>query len=91
MSKSNTTENDVLKALLIGTDPSWRGNATLYVSLHNGDPGEGGTQSTNETGGGVYAAYLRQPITKATGWTDSGSTFTNAALIQFPQCVGTGD
>ena len=91
MSKSNSTENDVLKAILVGTDPSWRANATLYVSLHNADPGEAGTQTSNETGGGVYAAYVRQPITKATGWTDGGSTFTNAALIQFPQCVGTGD
>lgn len=30
----------------------------------------------------------RVAITKATGWTDGGSTFSNAALIQAPQCTG---
>jgi hypothetical protein len=25
-------------------------------------------------------------ITKASGWTDGGATFSNANLLQFPQC-----
>lgn len=87
MSKSNTTENDILKAVLQGTDPSWRAGASLYLALYTADPGETGTAITNET---AYTDYARQTLTKATAWTDSGSSFTNAALIQFPQCGVTG-
>ena len=87
MSKSNTTENDILKAVLQGVDPSWRAGANLYLALYTADPGEAGTATTNETS---YTNYARQTIVKATGWTDGGSSFTNAALIQFPQCGVTG-
>ena len=38
MSLSNNAENDFLKCLLQGTDPSWRAGATLYLSLHSSDP-----------------------------------------------------
>ena len=38
MSKSNTTENDFLKMVLQGTDPTWRAGASLYVALHTADP-----------------------------------------------------
>lgn len=68
MSKSNTTENDVLKAILQGTDPSWRAGANLYLALYTADPGEAGTAITNET---AYTNYARQTIVKATGWTDA--------------------
>ena len=88
MSKGDTTENDTLKLLLKGVSPSYLGNANVYVALHTDDPGESGTQSTNE--GTVYTNYARQPIVKATGWTDGGSEFTNAALIQFPICGASG-
>lgn len=87
MSKSNTTENDILKAVLQWTDPSWRAWANLYLALYTSDPGEAGTAITNET---AYTNYARQTIVKATGWTDGGSSFTNSALIQFPQCGVTG-
>lgn len=87
MSKSNTTENDVLAMALKGVDPSWRSSSTIYLALYTADPGEAGTATTNET---AYTNYARQAITKSSGWTDSGSTFTNAALIQFPQCGTTG-
>ena len=87
MSKSNTTENDILKAVLQGTDPSWRAWANLYLALYTADPDETGTAVTNET---AYTNYARQTIVKATGWTDGGSSFTNSALIQFPQCWVTG-
>ena len=43
MSKSNTTENDILKMILQGTDPSWRAGATQYVALHTADPADAGT------------------------------------------------
>jgi len=85
MSKSNTTENDVLKMILQGTDPAWRAGATAYIALHTADPGEAGTAITSEA---TYTSYARVAATKASAWTDSGSSFTNAALIQFPQCTG---
>jgi hypothetical protein len=85
MSKSNTTENDLLKMVLQGTDPTWRAGATIWVALHTSDPGEAGTAVTNEADyGGPYA---RVALTKASAWTDGGSSFSNAGLIQFPKCT----
>ena len=85
MSMSNTTENDVLKMMLQGTDPSWRADATQWIALHTADPGEAGSAVTSEA---TYTSYARVAVIKATGWTDGGSTFSNAALVQFPQCTG---
>ena len=62
MSKSNTTENDLVKFYANGTAmPSYGTN--LYVHLHTADPGEGGTSSTNQA---TYTDY-------ATNWTNRGS------------------
>ena len=83
MSKSNTTENDILKAVLQGTDPSWRAGATLWVALYTADPGEAGTAITNEC---AYGSYARVSVTKASGWSDGGSSFSNSGLLQFPEC-----
>lgn len=85
MSLSNIAENDLLKLLLQGTDPSWRAGATLYLALHSADPGEVGDQTTSEV---AYTGYGRVALTKASDWTDAGSTFTNANLEQFPTCTG---
>ncbi len=64
----------------------------LYVSLHNADPGETGSQTTSET---AYTNYTRTAVARTTGgWTVSGSNpeqVTNAATISFPQCGATGD
>lgn len=85
MSKSNTTENDILKMVLQGTDPSWRAGASQYLALYTADPGEAGTAITSEA---TYTSYARVAVTKATAWTDGGSSFSNAALVQFPKCTG---
>jgi len=85
MSKSNTTENDLLKMVLQGTDPGWRAGATLYVALHTADPTDAGTAVSSEA---TYTDYARVALTKATAWTDGGSSFSNAGLIQFPKCTG---
>lgn len=89
MSKSNTTENDVVKAIFLGTDPSWRdtaGQANFYLALHSADPGEAGTQTTSEIS---YGDYHRISIARsAGGWTVSGNSAKNAALAQFPVCSG---
>ena len=84
MSKGNTTENDVLKCVLKGTDPSWRSNANRYLALHTADPGEAGSQTTSEA---TFTSYARVAVPVA-DWTDGGSTFTNTNLLQFPQCTG---
>lgn len=88
MSKANTTENDILKMLLQGTDPAWRAGATIYLALYTADPGEAGTAITNEA---TYTNYARVAITKASGWSDGGSSFTNSGLLQFPQCGVSGN
>lgn len=84
MSKANNTESDVLKMLLQGTDPAYRAGANLYLALFTADPGEAGSIADEAT----YTSYARVTLVKATAWTDAGSTFSNAGLIQFPQCTG---
>ena len=83
MSLSNTTENATLKAHLQGTDLPYRANATHYLALFTGDPGEAGSLAAEAN----YTGYARVPLTKATAWTDGGSSFSNAGLIQFGACT----
>lgn len=93
MSKGNTFENDVLKLIFnataianIADNASSSPLTNLYVSLHTGDPGEAGDQTTSEA---TYTSYARVAVERSgTGWTVSGNTATNAALVQFPQCSG---
>lgn len=88
MSASNSTENDVLEMICKGTDPAWRAAASGYWALFSADPGETGSLAAEAT----YTGYARVVQTKATAWTDSGSSFSNAALVQWPQCTaGTTD
>lgn len=84
MSKSNTTENDTLDAILRAVDPSWRSGASRYIALYTSDPGEAGTAPTNES---AYGSYARVAVTAATGFTAaSGGSSSNTGLIQFPEC-----
>lgn len=83
MSMSNTTENATLKMHLQGTDPSYRAGATQYLALFTADPTETGSLANEAT----YTGYARVALTKASAWTDNGSTFNNAALIQFGACT----
>jgi hypothetical protein len=96
MSKGNTFENDLLLLIFNNTDAALIGDATglrgsstagsLYVSLHTGDPGEAGNQTTNEC---AYTSYARVAVARSgSGWTVTGNAVTNAALVQFPQCTG---
>ena len=86
MSKGNTTENDILAYVFNATAFSWDANTNLYVSLHTADPGEAGNQTTNEA---TYTSYARVTVARTSGgWTVSGNTASNTALIQFPQCTG---
>lgn len=99
MSKSNAWETALLalvfnndNAANIGDATGLRGSSTagsLYVSLHTGDPGEAGSQTTNEC---AYTSYDRVAVARSgAGWTVSGNAVTNAALVQFPQCTGSSE
>mgnify|MGYP003543898692 CR=1 FL=1 len=96
MSKSNAWETALLNLVFNNTDAANIGDATglrgsstagsLYVGLHTADPGEAGSQTTNEC---AYTSYARVAVARSgAGWTVSGNAVTNAALVQFPQCTG---
>jgi hypothetical protein len=93
MSKSNTFENDLLKLIFNGTaianladNASSSPLANLYVSLHTGDPGEAGSQTTSEAN---YTDYARVAVARtAGGWTVSGNQVVNTAAIVFPEASG---
>lgn len=91
MSLSNTTENDTLKAHLKGTDLSYRTNVTQYLALFNNNAS---TPADLEAGGTTYeltyTGYARMPLTKASAWTDGGSSFTNADIISFGKRTDSG-
>ena len=91
MSKSNSLENALMLLLFnattfngIAENDTTSPNTDLYVSLHTADPGEGGSQTTNEC---AYGSYARVAVARSgSGWTVTNNTATNAALVQFPQC-----
>ena len=83
MSMSNLTENATLKMHLQGIDPDYRAGATQYLALFTADPGETGSLAAEAT----YTGYARAELTKASAWTDGGSSFTNANLVQFGACT----
>lgn len=86
MSLSNTTENDIALLLFNATALSWNANTNLYLALHTADPGETGTQTTSEA---TYTSYARVAVLRSgSGFTVSGNTASNTALVQFPQCTG---
>lgn len=97
MAKSTSACNSILALIFNAT--AWADIAQndgsgpltdLYVSLHTGDPGVGGSQLTNE--GTVYTNYLRVAVPRTTlGWDAPAAGATaNAALIQFAQCGASG-
>lgn len=92
MSKSNQFENDLLKLIFnataianIADNAASSPLTNLYLSLHTGDPGEAGNQTTNEC---AYGSYARVAVSRNSGgWTISGNTASNTALAQFPECT----
>ena len=95
MSKSNTTENDLMLLIFQKTLPAYlgtlsaTGNTDLYISLHTGDPGEGGSQTTSEA---TYTGYARVAVARTSGgWTVTGNQAENTALIQFGLCSAGSD
>jgi len=90
MSKQNDFENDLLKLIFnataiadIAEDDTTSPLTALYVSLHTGDPGEAGSQTTNEA---TYGSYARQSVARTSGgWTVTGNSVSPAADIDFPE------
>lgn len=92
MTKSNSMENSLL--LLVFQATTWANvadNATtgpiteIAVSLHTADPGEAGTQTTNESS---YGAYTRIGVSRTTtGWLVTGNVASPQANISFPQAT----
>ena len=95
-SKSNDWETGVLDQLFLNSSVTLVGDAagllpsaaagSLYVSLHTADPGEAGSQTTNET---AYTSYARVAVARtAGGWSRTGSTVSNVANVDHPNCTG---
>ena len=92
MSKGNTFENDLLLLIFQATaianiaDNAGSGPLTsLYVATHTSDPGEAGTQGTNEY---AYGSYARQTVTRSgAGWSVSANQVTPVANIDFPEAA----
>lgn len=95
MSKGDTFENDLLKLIFNATAiANLADNAAsapltnLYVSLHTADPGESGSQTTNETS---YTNYARVAVARTSGgWTVTTNSAANAGAVTFPTCGATG-
>jgi hypothetical protein len=95
MSKSNSLENSWLLLLLNNTNIANVGDATglrgsttvgsLYLSLHTGDPGEAGDQTTSET---TYGSYARVAVARSgAGFTVTANSAVLAANADFPACA----
>ncbi len=86
MSKGNTTETDILAKIFTGTALPWDSATDLEIHLHTADPGEAGLSTTSEA---TYTSYAAVTVARTTsGWTVTGNSCANDALIQFPQCTG---
>ena len=83
MSFSNAAETAVLNQIFVGTALPWNANTNLWLALHTADPGETGTATTSES---AYGGYARVAVTRATEFTVSNPTISNAVLKQFPVC-----
>lgn len=95
MSATNAFETALLALYFNNTDHANVGDAaglqnsaaagSFYISLHTADPGETGTQTTSET---AYTGYARLAVARSgAGWTVSGNTASNAAVLTFGTCT----
>lgn len=95
MSATNAFETDLLEHYFNNTDHPNIGDAaglqnsaaagSFYISLHTGDPGETGNQTTSEA---TYGDYARVAVARSgAGWTISGNNVSNAAAVSFPPAV----
>ena len=91
--KSNYLENGIIglvfnatSVLNLAQDSSGGGATNLIVALHTADPGEAGTQNTNEA---TYTSYTRIKVERtSSGFTVAGGTATLTTVQAFPQATG---
>ena len=58
---------------------------SIFVSLHTADPAVGGSQTASEC---AYTGYARIAVVRSSaGWTISGTTVDNTALITFGEAT----
>lgn len=92
MSATNAFETALLTLYFNNTDHANIGDAgglqnsasagSFYVSLHTGDPGEAGNQTTSEA---TYGSYARVAVARSgAGWTVSGNNVSNTSSVAFP-------
>lgn len=95
MTLTNAAETALLNLLFANTDWANIGDAaglqnsaaagSFYISLHTGDPGETGNQTTSEA---TYTGYARVAVARSgAGWTVSGANCSNAAAVTFGACT----
>lgn len=98
MSATNAFENGLLSLIFqnanygnVGDAGGLRGALTAgvhNVSLHTGDPGEAGTQSTSET---TYPGYARITVARdVSNWAVASGTADNIAAITYGTCSSGG-
>lgn len=93
MSLGNTFENDLAKLIFqavaianLADNAAGSPLTSLYVSLHTNDPGEAGTQTSNEAN---YTGYARKAVTRnSSGFGVSGSQISVVADVVFDPCSG---
>jgi len=93
MSLGNTAENSLLLLIFnatafanIADNTATSPETNLGVALHTGDPGEAGTQLTNEA---AYTSYARVDVARTSGgWTVTANSVSPAANIDFPAATG---
>jgi hypothetical protein len=93
MSKGNSFENDMLQLYFNATTHNdfaendlSSPTANLTVALHTADPGEAGTQSTNEI---AYTGYARVNVARTSGgWTVTANSVSPVAAITFGEMTG---
>ena len=95
MSLTNAAETALLTLLFNNGDWANVGDAaglqasasdgSFYISLHTGDPGEAGNQTTSEIS---YTGYARVAVARTSGgFTVSGNNVSNAAAVTFGACT----
>lgn len=92
MSTGNTFENDLAKLIFqataianIADNAATSPLTQLFVALHTADPGEGGSQTTNEA---TYTGYARVAVNRNSGgWTVTNNQISNTGAVTFGQCT----
>lgn len=93
MTKSDNLETDILAMIFnatlwpeIAENDTTGPSTNITVALHTSDPGEAGTQLTNEI---AYTGYGRVNVARTSGgWTVSGNSVSPVAAITFGEMTG---